>query len=1327
MRENLAASSGYEDWVLSTGQQEGLPFSAFDPSGYVCGDPINVGQTPTEAEAYTIYSRDELQWDDGTVFTSVPFEGEAYNRRMDGETQAEADARTALKNPILEASLIFGNYDPVDIVGQKFETNLNGGNDGFSGVQFTLTGIDGMGNFVSLTDVTDTNGDFSFEGLKPGQYTITEAPITDVNNDGFDDVTGLTYDNRVFSVTATSGETIDAGDWFNYVSGSIHGVKFEDLDGDGRFDRDANSNGVFGDTSIQEEGLEGVVFDLYTYLGTTAYTFDPYSGVACTVTTHLWAFAGTATTNIHGEFWFSDLEPGQYVVRENLAASPGYEDWVLTTGQQEGLPFSAFDPSGYVCGDPINVGQTPTEADAYTIYSRDELQWDNDTAFTSAPFGGEAYNRRMDGETQAEADARTALKNPILQTSLIFGNYDPVDIVGQKFETNLNGSDDGFSGVQFTLTGFDGMGNFVSLTDVTDTNGDFSFEGLKPGQYTITEAPITDVNNDGFDDVTGLTYDDRAFSVDALSGETIDAGDWVNYVSGSIHGVKFEDLDGDGLFDRDASGDGVFGNTSIQEEGLEGVVFNLYTYLGTAAYTFDPYSGVACTVTTHLWAPAGTAITNIHGEFWFSDLEPGQYVVRENLAASSGYEDWVLSTGQQEGLPFSAFDPSGYVCGDPINVGQTPTEAEAYTIYSRDELQWDDGTVFTSVPFEGEAYNRRMDGETQAEADARTALKNPILEASLIFGNYDPVDIVGQKFETNLNGGNDGFSGVQFTLTGIDGMGNFVSLTDVTDTNGDFSFEGLKPGQYTITEAPITDVNNDGFDDVTGLTYDNRVFSVTATSGETIDAGDWFNYVSGSIHGVKFEDLDGDGNFDRDANSNGVFGDTSIQEEGLEGVVFDLYTYLGTTAYTFDPYSGVACTVTTHLWAFAGTATTNIHGEFWFSDLEPGQYVVRENLAASPGYEDWVLTTGQQEGLPVSTFDPSGYVCGDPINVGQTPTEADAYTIYSRDELQWDNDTAFTSAPFGGEAYNRRMDGETQAEADARTALKNPILQTSLIFGNYDPVDIVGQKFETNLNGSDDGFSGVQFTLTGFDGMGNFVSLTDVTDTNGDFSFEGLKPGQYTITEAPITDVNNDGFDDVTGLTYDDRAFSVDALSGETIDAGDWVNYVSGSIHGVKFEDLDGDGLFDRDASGDGVFGNTSIQEEGLEGVVFNLYTYLGTAAYTFDPYSGVACTVTTHLWAPAGTAITNIHGEFWFSDLEPGQYVVRENLAASSGYEDWVLSTGQQEGSPVSTFNPSGYVCGDPINVGQTPTEAEAYTIYSRDELQWDDGTALHVGAFRG
>ena len=1348
-------SNGESDWIPSTGQLMGDPNADFDPSTYNCGDEINAGEAPGAAGAYDIFSRDELQWDDGTVFTSVPYEGQAYNRPMDldGDNQISQDeidaanAAAALKNPSAGmTSLIFGNYRTVDVVGVKLEDMRDGAPVGFEGIDFILTGTDGMGNAVGpITVTTDSNGDFDFSGLKPGMYTIVEASITDVDGDGYDDVTGLNQDPRVFMFTATSGDgQIDAGTWTNHVAGSIHGVKFEDLDGDSVFDRDASGDGVFGDPNVEESGLIGIQFDLYRYEGSSTYMYNTYSGGDCTVTTHEWVFVSSQFTNVHGEFWFNDLQPGTYVARENIDNT----DWVQTTGQLMGDPNADFDPSTYACGDIINAGEAPGAAGAYTINSRDEVQWDDGTVFTSVPYEGQAYNRPMDldGDNQISQDeidaanAAAALKNPSAgMTSLIFGNYDPIDVVGVKLEDMRDGAPTGFDGIDFILTGTDGMGNAVGPTTVTTSGGGmFGFFGLKPGMYSIVEAPITDVDGDGYDDVTGLNQDPRVFTFTATSGDgQIDAGTWTNHVAGSIHGVKFEDLDADGVFDRDASGDGVFGDLNVEESGLIGIQFDLYRYEGSSTYMYNTYSAGNCTVTTHEWVFVSSQFTNVHGEFWFNDLEPGTYVVRE----SNGESDWIPSTGQLMGDPNADFDPSTYACGDEINAGEAPGAAGAYDIFSRDELQWDDGTVFTSVPYEGQAYNRPMDldGDNQISQDeidaanAAAALKNPSAGmTSLIFGNYRTVDVVGVKLEDMRDGAPVGFEGIDFILTGTDGMGNAVGpITVTTDSNGDFDFSGLKPGMYTIVEASITDVDGDGYDDVTGLNQDPRVFMFTATSGDgQIDAGTWTNHVAGSIHGVKFEDLDGDSVFDRDASGDGVFGDPNVEESGLIGIQFDLYRYEGSSTYMYNTYSAGDCTVTTHEWVFVSSQFTNVHGEFWFNDLEPGTYVVRENN----GESDWIPSTGQLMGDPNADFDPSTYACGDEINAGEAPGAAGAYDIFSRDELQWDDGTVFTSVPYEGQAYNRPMDldGDNQISQDeidaanAAAALKNPSAgMTSLIFGNYVPIDVVGVKLEDMRDGTPTGFDGIDFVLTGTDGMGNPVGpITVTTSGGGMFGFAGLKPGMYNIVEAPITDVDGDGYDDVTGLNRDPRVFTFTATSGDgQIDAGTWTNHVAGSIHGVKFEDLDADGVFDRDASGDGVFGDLNVEESGLIGIQFDLYRYEGSSTYMYNTYSAGNCTVTTHEWVFVSSQFTNVHGEFWFNDLEPGTYVVRE----SNGESDWIPSTSQLMGDPNADFDPSTYACGDEINAGEAPGAAGAYDIFSRDELQWDDGTVFTSVPYEG
>ena len=172
----------------------------------------------------------------------------------------------------------------------------------------------------------------------------------------------------VVVITAASGEEYDAGTWKNYVYGSIHGVKFEDLDADGSFD--------FEDG---EKGLTGVRFDLWKFDGTSTYTYDfNTTKPAVTYTTYDWDFVTSTYSMDHGEFWFTGLEPGIYVVREAISSG-----WNLSTGQPtnnpdtelSGLPSSPTASEVEDAFDGTYLGDNPDETStgAFTIYSRDEL------------------------------------------------------------------------------------------------------------------------------------------------------------------------------------------------------------------------------------------------------------------------------------------------------------------------------------------------------------------------------------------------------------------------------------------------------------------------------------------------------------------------------------------------------------------------------------------------------------------------------------------------------------------------------------------------------------------------------------------------------------------------------------------------------------------------------------------------------------------------------------------------------------------------------------------------------------------------------------------
>ena len=68
----------------------------------------------------------------------------------------------------------------------------------------------------------------------------------------------------------------------------------------------------------------GIKFDLFQWVSKVETKF--VSGK--TVVTNQWKDVGDATSNVHGEFWFVGLAPGDYLVVEQKNA-----DWVQTTDQ----------------------------------------------------------------------------------------------------------------------------------------------------------------------------------------------------------------------------------------------------------------------------------------------------------------------------------------------------------------------------------------------------------------------------------------------------------------------------------------------------------------------------------------------------------------------------------------------------------------------------------------------------------------------------------------------------------------------------------------------------------------------------------------------------------------------------------------------------------------------------------------------------------------------------------------------------------------------------------------------------------------------------------
>ena len=479
------------------------------------------------------------------------------------------------------------NFDLDNIISVA-ATDHNDQLAGFS--NFGATSVDLGAPGVSVLSTVPGGGYDSFSGTSMATPHVSGVAALLLSQDP--GLTALEVKERILNyvdpIEALQGNTVTGGRLNAYnaltetqpLPGELNGSIWNDLNGDGV--QDAGELGLEGWTVYLDQNQNG--------------DFD--SGELFTI------------TDLNGDYSFLNLIPGTYTVVEVL--QPSWEQtYPGLNGSFETGSFSSWLTIGDTSIETTGFGSNPTEGTYQALLTNDGgsvTDTDLET-FLGLTLGS------LDGLGNGDATQGTAIKQTVTVSAGTQLSFDWNFLTNEGTPSSTYNDFTFVSIVSDTLdTLADTNSSFVSsATSFNEETGfsNFSYTFSTAGTYTIgvgvVDVQDTSVSSallvDNFSFTGDVSTQGGSYTVFVGSGETITNLDFGNQevILGEIHGSKWNDIDGDGVWDTG-------------ELGLEG--WTIYLDQNNNGELDD---GELSTV------------TDANGNYSFLNLAPDTYTVAEVL------------------------------------------------------------------------------------------------------------------------------------------------------------------------------------------------------------------------------------------------------------------------------------------------------------------------------------------------------------------------------------------------------------------------------------------------------------------------------------------------------------------------------------------------------------------------------------------------------------------------------------------------------------------------------------------------------------------------